>query len=57
MKSINVGYETRIEMKTGAASSKISNDMLIQKSLLTMDLLSYMFINIKVTPQSSPGVT
>ena len=57
MKSINVDYETRIEMKTGAASSKISNDMLIQKSLLTMDLLSYMFINIKVTPQSSHGVT
>ena len=57
MKSINVGYETRIEMKTGAASSKISNDMLIQKSLLTMDLPSYMFINIKVTPQSSHGVT
>ena len=44
-------------MTIGATSSKISNDMLIQKSLLTIDLLSYMFINIKVTPQSSPGVT
>ena len=57
MKSINVGYETRIEMKIGAASSKISNVLLIRKSLLTMDLLSYMFMNIKVTPQSSQGVT
>ena len=36
MKCIDGGHETRIAIKIDAVGGKIDNDMLIQKSLLTI---------------------